>query len=135
MNYSYHAKSSHFDSDFIHLDYKKAFYSVVYNWLLYKLWEYGIHGDLWKWLHAYLTNRRQCVRVGGQCSCFLPGVPWAQVSLLGPLFYIIFINDIFTTIHEAKALAYANYKLFMTIQGPFDSASAILQDDVNEVSE
>ena len=82
------------------------------------------------------------MRVGGQFSCFLPvvsGVP--QDSLLGPLFYIIFINDVFTTIREAKALVYADdTKLFMTIQGPFDSTirpfdSTILQDNVNEVSE
>ena len=131
----YHAKSSHFDSDVIYLDYKKAFDSVVHNRLLYKLWEYGIRGDLWRWFQAYLNDRRQCVRVGGQFSCFLPvvsGVP--QGSLLGPLFYIIFINDVFAVIREAKALVYADdTKLFMTIQGPFDST--ILQDNVNAVSE
>ena len=119
----YHAKSSHFDIDVIYLDYKKAFDSVVHNRLLYKLWEYGIHGDLWKWFQAFLTDRRQCVRVGGQLSCFLPvvsGVP--QGSLLGPLFYIIFINDVFAVIREAKALVYADdTNLFMTIQGPFNT--------------
>ena len=118
-----------------YLDYKKAFDSVVHNRLLCKLWEYGIHGDLWQWCCAYLTNRRQCVRVGGESSCFLPvisGVP--QGSLLGPLFYIIFINDLFTTIHEARVLAYADdTKLLMIIHGLLDSAT--LQVDLNKVSE
>ena len=131
----YQAKSSHFDGDVIYLDYKKAFDSVVHNRLLYKLWVCGIRGDLWKWFRAYLTSRRQCVRVDGQLSCFLPvisGVP--QGSLLGPLFYIIFINDMFSNIREADALAYADdTKLLMIIQDISDCAA--LQDDINEVSE
>ena len=70
-------------------DYRKAFDSVVHNELLCKLWQYGISGDLWNWIRAYLTNRIQCVRVDGQVSNLLPvvsGVP--QGSLLGALFYI-----------------------------------------------
>ena len=105
MNALHHAKSTHCDADVIYLDYRKAFDSVVHNKLLYKLWAYGIDGDL----RAYLTNRIQCVSICGQSSTFLPvvsGVP--QGSLLGPLFYIIYINDMFDTIKVARPFTYAD---------------------------
>ena len=107
----YLAKSLHCDADVIYLDYRKAFDSVVHNELLYKLWQYGISGDLWNWIRAYLTNGMQCVHVDGQVSNLLPvvsGVP--QGSLLGPLFYIIFINNMFDSITVARPFTYADDK-------------------------
>ena len=90
---------------------------MVHNKLLYQLWAYGINGDLWNWIRAYLTNRIQCVLTHGQTSTFLPvvsGVP--QGSLLGPLFYIIYINDMFDTIKLARPFTYADdTKLLMAI--------------------
>ena len=98
----YLAKSLHHDADVIYLDYKKAFDSVVHTKLLYKLWEYGINGNLWKWIRAYLTGRRQCVRVNDCTSEFLPIISGVlQGSLLGPLFYIIFINNMFDSFKVA----------------------------------
>ena len=130
----YLAKSLHCDVDVIYLDYRKAFDSVVHNELLCKLWQYGISGDLWDWIRAYLTNRIQCVRVDGQVSNLLPvvsGVP--QGSLLGPLFYIIFINDMFDSIKTARPFTYADdTKLMMVINNSLNSD--LLQEDLNEVS-
>ena len=132
-NALHHAKSTHCDADVIYLDYKKAFDSVVHNKLLYKLWAYGINGDLWSWIRAYLTNRIQFVSIYGQSSTFLPvvsGVP--QGSLLGPLFYIIYINDMFDTIKVARPFTHADdTKLLMAIHDSFDNVS--LQEDLNQV--
>ena len=93
---------------------------MVHNKLLYKLWVYGIDGDLWSWIRDYLTDRKQCVSICGQTSTFLPvksGV--SQGSLLGPLFYII--NDMFDSIKVARPFTYCMlmilncWWLFMTL--------------------
>ena len=78
-----------------------AFDMVCHHVLLQKLQLYGFDMASLAWMQRYLSDRKQTVCIDGTCSPLLPlefGVP--QGSIIGPLLYIIFTNDLPESVHD-----------------------------------
>ncbi len=118
----------------LYLDFSKAFDSVDHDILLYKLEKHGINGVLLRWFESYLNDRWQRVVIEGAASTWSPvtsGVP--QGSILGPLLFIIFINDLPDNVsYSTNSALYADdSKLYREVTSISDCQS--LQDDLTEL--
>ena len=92
---------------FLHLE--KAFDTICHNILLAKLEHYGFRGHVNNFIKSYLSNRKQFTLVNGKKSRLKEnnfGVP--QGSILGPLFFLIFINDISFSMRSCKGKLFAD---------------------------
>ena len=81
--------------DVVYIDFCKAFDKVPHKRLLKKLWAYGIRGKIYAWITDFLSDRTQRVIVDGKRSTTAKvtnRIP--QVSVLRPILFLIFINDL-----------------------------------------
>ena len=81
--------------DVVYLDFQKAFDKVPHLRLLNKIKAYGITGDVLRWIGEWLKDREQRVVINGIMSAWIYVVSGVhQGSILGPLLFLIFVNDI-----------------------------------------
>ena len=102
--------------DIFYADFAKAFDKVPHKKLIAKLRSYGINEETVNWIQSFLTNREQRVVLGKESSNWTrvtSGVP--QGSVLGPLLFIIYINDLAKEIENKVELYADDSKLIRTV--------------------
>ena len=118
--------------DIIYLDFQKAFDKVPHQRLLLKLKAHCIGDSITDWIEQWLTDRRQRVVVDGEGSNWksvLSGVP--QGSVLGPILFLIYINDLDASI-TSNVLKFADdTKLFRKVNT--DGGKKNLQNDLHRL--
>ena len=117
-----------------YIDYRKAFDTVNHQILLHKLYYLGIAGMTYNWLADYLTNRYQCVVANGVASPDLHivcGVP--QGSILGPLLFLAYINDMPRVIQNCTVCLYADDAVLYADGRTFAEAGGLVQGDLDRM--
>jgi hypothetical protein len=124
---------SNHNADVVYLDLSKAFDKVNHDILLHKLELTGISGKILKWVESFLKNRIQKVVINGASSApadVQSGVP--QGTVLGPVLFIIYMNDLHKVIKNTILKCFADdSKLIMSIKNPEDRMK--LMEDLEAV--
>ena len=129
-----HALDSGKEIRVVFCDISKAFDRVWHSGLIHKLKAAGVTGNLLQWFTSYLENRKQRVVLSGVKSIWnyiKAGVP--QGSILGPLLFLLYINDIVTEIRSNIRLFADDTSLYIIVDNP-DAAAEILNTDLNKIS-
>ena len=120
--------------DMIVLDFSKAFDKVAHHRLLAKLQNYGIRGNLLRWISSFLLDRKQRVVVDGEHSDWVKmesGVP--QGTVLGPIMFLAFINDLPDAVSSQVRLFADDCVMYRTVED--ESDCSILQEDLDMLAQ
>lgn len=121
------------DVDIVYLDFQKAFDKVPHQRLLYKLEAVGVKGELLNWIKNWLSDRKQRVVIQGETTVWkrvTSGVP--QGSVLGPILFLIYVNDLDENIVN-KLLKFADdTKLLGKVSTPEEIQQ--MKDDLHQIS-
>ena len=120
--------------DVLCIDLARAFDTVSHDKLLYKLSKIGIGGNLLQWFRNFITGREQCIRVNSSTSPYgsvTSGIP--QGTILGPLFFIIYIDGLSKIVVNKINLYADDSKLYGLANNDFDKN--VFQTDINQIYE
>ena len=119
--------------DTVYVDIKKAFDTVPHRRLLLKLKNYGFEGEILKWIEDFLSNRRQRVIINGKSSEWknvTSGIP--QGSVLGPVLFIIYVNDMEDSLQSFCKVFADDSKIYAPVNSRADQEK--LQTDLLKLS-
>ena len=120
--------------DVIYLDFRKAFDTVPHARLINKLYAYGIRGNLLQWIQNVLTDKKQKVIVQGEESQWADvasGIP--QGSVLGPVLFLIYINDLPDVVKKFVTIIADDTKEHAVIKSDVDTTE--VQEDLYKMSD
>ena len=125
---------NHNSIDTIYLDFQKAFDTVPHQRLLRKLKGYGISGKVYKWIESFLMGRKQRVVLNGEESSWTPvtsGIP--QGSVLGPILFLIYINDLPDVVKSLVKLFADDTKIYAKVNNIEEKDT--LQEDIRSLND
>ena len=120
----------------VFIDLRKAFDTVDHTILLCKLSHYGIRGIINDWYASYLIDRTQTTQVEASISSkgkILFGVP--QGSVLGPLLFLIYINDIYHVSSKLNFYLFADDTNILYVNNNLKSLESVVNEELRKVSE